>query len=90
MTAKSFGELGRVRVSPEGFGKSGVDEFLEAAGVQRHVAVYVGTFMTALELVAATDYVCTACRRCSLRPSPSGAACGCSSLRCRFRLTRSS
>ncbi|MEM6296857.1 MAG: LysR family transcriptional regulator [Myxococcota bacterium] len=59
MTAKAFGELGHIRVSPEGFGKSGVDKFLEASGVQRRVAVYVGTFMTALELVVATDYVCT-------------------------------
>ncbi len=59
MTTRVFCEASHIRVSPEGFGSSDVDDFLDGEGIERHVAVYVGSFLSAIELVAATDYVCT-------------------------------
>ncbi|MCH9680867.1 MAG: LysR family transcriptional regulator [Deltaproteobacteria bacterium] len=59
MTPKAYAELPHIRVSPEGFGPSAVDTALDALGVSRHIAIYARTFMMAVELVAASDCICT-------------------------------
>ncbi|MEL6180833.1 MAG: LysR substrate-binding domain-containing protein, partial [Myxococcota bacterium] len=59
LTLEQFCRLPHVRISPEGFGASGLDRMLEAMGVERRIAVYAFSFAMAPEIVMRTDAVLT-------------------------------
>jgi len=59
LTLDQFRRLSHIRISPEGYGPSHVDDMLTRAGVERHVSVYTWSFLMAPELVAGTDAILT-------------------------------
>ncbi len=54
-----FAALPHILVSPDGYGRSPVDDALAALGRARRIQLYTRYFMTAPELAAATDCVLT-------------------------------
>lgn len=63
LSLQRFAELPHVQIAPRGAPGGPVDEALSRLGRQRRVAVRIGSFLSALQLVARSDLVLTAPER---------------------------
>lgn len=70
MTLEDFVRLQHVQIAPRGQAGGYLDDMLMARGLQRHVARAVPYFLTALHLVAETDYVLTVAERVARSMAP--------------------
>lgn len=59
LDSAAYTSFAHVRVSVEGYGKTLVDSALEARGLERHVAVYVGALALILDVVVSSDLIAT-------------------------------
>lgn len=71
LTLAQFVELPHVQVAPRGLPGGYIDDVLRAKGLSRNVVRAVPYFLTALHLVASTDYVLTISERIARRLAPS-------------------
>jgi DNA-binding transcriptional LysR family regulator len=60
LTLAAYQRMPHIRISPEGYGASAVDNFLDSAAVRRQIEFYVYSFGMAYEFVARTDAILTA------------------------------
>lgn len=70
-TLEQFAALRHVQIAPRGLPGGYLDDVLRARGLARTVARAVPYFLTALQLVAETDYVLTVSERIARRMAPS-------------------
>ncbi len=63
LSLERFAALPHVQIAPRGVPGGPVDEALSKRGLQRRVAVRIGSFLSALQLVARSDLVLTAPER---------------------------
>lgn len=63
LALEQFAALSHVQIAPSGAPGGPVDDALAARGLQRRVALRIGSFLSALQLVARTDLVLTAPER---------------------------
>ncbi|WP_233206438.1 LysR substrate-binding domain-containing protein, partial [Haliangium sp. UPWRP_2] len=63
LTTRQFAALSHVQIAPRGAPGGPVDDALAQHGLQRRVALRIGSFLSALQLVARTDLVLTAPER---------------------------